>query len=54
MRAMLTAFACALALAACGSAAAPGQPVPAQIQVTPGVQQTAMPSTKPGGGYEGY
>lgn len=50
MRAVLIAIGCVLALAACGSAAAPGQ-----IQVTPGVQQTSIPSTKPaGGGYDGY
>ncbi len=55
MRAVLIAIGCALALAACGPAASPGQPAPAQIQVTPGVQQTSTPSTKPaGGGYEGY
>lgn len=55
MRAMLATIVCALALAACGSAAAPGQPAPAQLQMTPGVQQTAIPSTKPaGGGYDGY
>lgn len=55
MRAILIVIGCALALAACGSAASPGQPAPAQIQVTPGVQQTSIPSTKPaGGGYDGY
>ena len=52
---MLTAIACALVLAACGPAASPGQPAPAQIQVTPGVRQTSIPSPKPaGGGYDGY
>ncbi len=55
MRATQIAIGCALALAACGSAASPGQPGPAQIQATPGVHQTSMPSTKPaGGGYDGY
>ena len=55
MRKVLITLVCALALAACGSAASPGQPAPAQIQVTPAVQQTSTPSTKPaGGGYEGY
>ena len=54
MRAIPIAIGCALALAACGSAASPGQPAPAQLQVTPGVQQTSLPSAKPGGGYEGY
>lgn len=55
MRAILIAIGCALALAACGSAASPGQPAPAQIQVTPGVQQTPMPSATPArGGDEGY
>ena len=54
MRRVLIAIGCTLALAACGSAASPEQPAPAQIQVTPGVQQTSMPSAKPGGGYEGY
>lgn len=55
MRGVLIAVGCALALAACGSAASPGQPAPAQIQVTPAVQQTSMPTGTPrGGGYEGY
>ena len=60
MRTVLIAITCALALAACGSAAspgqpAPGQPAPAQIQATPAVQQTALPSATPAsGGYEGY
>lgn len=55
MRTALVAMTCALMLAACGSAASPGQPAPAQIQATPAVQQTAMPSATPAqGGYEGY
>ena len=55
MRTLLIAIGCALALAACGGAASPGQPAPAQIQVTPAVQQTAIPTAKPTqGGYEGY
>jgi hypothetical protein len=55
MRCVLVALVCSLALAACGSAAAPGQPgQPGQIQATPGAQQTSMPTSTPGGGYEGY
>ena len=55
MRTLLITIGCALALAACGGAASPGQPAPAQIQVTPGVQATSMPSAAPTqGGYEGY
>lgn len=55
MRAALIAIGCALALAACGPAGSPGQPAPAQIQVTPGVQQTSIPSKSPSGGYDdGY
>jgi len=55
MRTLLIAIGCALALAACGEAASPGQPAPAQIQTTPAVQPTTMPSATPAqGGYEGY
>ena len=55
MRTALIAITCALALSACGSAASPGQPAPAQIQATPAVQQTTLPSASPAqGGYEGY
>ena len=57
---LIIATGCALALAACGGAASPGQPAPAQvtpaqIQATPAVERTAMPSATPAqGGYEGY
>ena len=55
MRTLLIAIGCALALAGCGGAASPGQPAPAQIQATPAVQQTTVPSARPTqGGYEGY
>lgn len=60
MRTALIAITCALTLAACGSAASPGQPAPVQpaptqIGATPAAQQTPLPSSTPAqGGYEGY
>ena len=55
MRTLVIAFGISLALAACGGAASPGQPAPAQIQTAPAVQPTTMPSATPAqGGYEGY
>ena len=54
MRAVVIAIGCALALAACGPAASPGQPAPVQIQVTPGVQQTSVPTGTPRGYGDGY
>ncbi len=45
LRALATGLATALLLAACGAAGAPGQPTgPAQIQATPAVQRTTLPS----------
>ena len=45
----------AIVLAACGASGAPGQPVgPAQIQATPAVQRTTLPSGSPGVPDYGY
>ena len=45
----------AVVLTACGAASAPAQPAgPAQIQATPGVRQTTMPTGTPARGYDGY
>ena len=57
MRTLLIAIGCALALAACGGAASPGQPAPAQIQqtqVTPVPQATPASSSTPRGYDDGY
>lgn len=45
-RAVATGLIAALLLAACGAAGAPGQPAgPAEIQATPAVQRTTLPTT---------
>ena len=45
----------AIVLTACGAAGAPAQPAgPAQIQATPAVQRTTLPSGSPGVPDYGY
>ena len=53
--ALTAALLATVVLAACGAAGAPGQPAgPAQIQATPAVQRTTLPSGSPGVPDYGY
>jgi len=53
--ALAAALLAAIVFTACGASGAPGQPVgPAQIQATPAVQRTTLPSGSPGVPDYGY